>query len=548
MTQAAEPREKPADWFGHATRVLGNRKTLIMIALGFSAGLPFALLTGTINAWFSAAEVKLATIGVLSWIGLAYAFKFLWSPIVNVAPPYPFRLLGRRRGWIVICQCIIVLSILVIATQEPASGLWVMALAATAGAFASATQDMSIDTWRIEVADEATPVDLLSAVYQFGYRIAAFIGGAGALFLADQMPWNAVFAIAGVVMAVAILGALAAPEPERDAAQEARDAAQTGPLTPVARAGVVAAVLSLWAISAFVLISFMITAVTADTPPDAKAFTATYGPLIVFATVIVPCALAGWIAFRPPTFGQGSVLPGFLVMPVDRLYSVIVEPFVELMSRLKWAAVLVLVVILSYRLTDAIWGPFAYPFYLGELKYTNTEVALASKTFGVLMLIIGISAAAWALVRLGRMLSLMIGAVTAAVTNLLYVDLANGSPVISAFLNATGITWLTSGVISERMMWLITAIAGENIAAGFAGAVFVAYLSALASRLHGAVQFAVFSSLTMLVGTLGRGALGEMIETDGYASVFIFTMWLGGVAVVACALEWLRQTRIERHA
>jgi PAT family beta-lactamase induction signal transducer AmpG len=97
--------------------------------------------------------------------------------------------------------------------------------------------------------------------------------------------------------------------------------------------------------------------------------------------------------------------------------------------------------------------------------------------------------------------------------------------------------------VSERLLWLITAIAGENIAAGFAGAVFVAYVSSLANKMHGAVQFAVFSSLTMLIGTLGRGALGEMIKTDGYASVFIFTMWLGGIAVVACLLEWWRQAR-----
>jgi PAT family beta-lactamase induction signal transducer AmpG len=133
------------------------------------------------------------------------------------------------------------------------------------------------------------------------------------------------------------------------------------------------------------------------------------------------------------------------------------------------------------------------------------------------------------------------------VSNLLYVDLANGSPAINGFLQATGLMWLANGIgISERMMWLSTAIAGENIAAGFAGAVFVAYLSSLANRLHGAVQFAVFSSLTMLIGTLGRGALGEMINVDGYASVFLFTMWLGGIAIVACALEWMRQARSER--
>jgi PAT family beta-lactamase induction signal transducer AmpG len=517
-----------------------------MIALGFSAGLPFALLTGTINAWFSAAQVDLATIGVLSWIGLAYAFKFLWSPAVNVQPPLPFRLFGRRRGWILICQAVITIAVLVIASQDPKTGLGVMAVAAAVGAFASATQDMSIDTWRIEVADAATPIDLLSAVYQFGYRIAAFIGGAGALFLADQIPWNAVFGVGAVVMATAMMGALAAPEPALPDAALAGTARSTG--TSRLRAYSVGAVLLAWGWAGFMLISFMVLAVTAATPPDAKAFTATYGPLIVVATVIFPCALAAWIAHgRSRLDDAPTALPSFFSATADRLYSVIVEPFVELMSRMKWAAVLFIVVVLSYRITDSIWGPFAYPFYLGELQYTNSEVAIASKTFGVAMLILGIAAAAWALVRLGRMFSMMIGAITAAVSNLLYVDLANGSPFISAFLNATGLASLAGSIgISERFMWLITAIAGENIAAGFAGAVFVAYLSSLASRLHGAVQFAVFSSLTMLIGTLGRGALGEMIKTDGYASVFVFTMWLGGIAVVACALEWVRQSRAER--
>lgn len=549
MSQSDPSAAKRTDWLARAVHVLGHRKTATMIALGFSAGLPFALLTGTINAWFSAAKVDLATIGVLSWIGLAYAFKFLWSPVVNVQPPLPFRMFGRRRGWILICQAVITLAILVIASQDPNAGLGVMAIAAAVGAFASATQDMSIDTWRIEVADEATPIDLLSAVYQFGYRIAAFIGGAGALFLADQIPWSAVFTVGAVVMAAAMLGALAAPEPEvRE--QSPAESKRHGVSAPHLRAYSVGAILLAWAWAGFMLVSFMVTAVTSATPPDAKAFTATYGPLIVIATVIFPCVLAAWIAHRPSRGNDVQAsLPGFLSPAADRLYGVIVEPFVELMSRLKWAAILVLVVILSYRITDSIWGPFAYPFYLGELQYSNSEVAIASKTFGVAMLIIGIAAAAWALIQLGRMLSMMIGAITAAVSNLLYVDLANGSPVISSFLNTTGLAQLAGSVgISERFMWLITAIAGENIAAGFAGAVFVAYLSSLASRLHGAVQFAVFSSLTMLIGTLGRGALGEMIKTDGYASVFVFTMWLGGIAVVACALEWMRLARAEKAA
>lgn len=547
MSQAGQATPKSNDWLAKAAHVLGHRKTLTMIAFGFSAGLPFALVTGTINAWFSAAQVDLATIGVLSWIGLAYAFKFLWSPIVNIMPPFPFRLFGRRRGWILICQSVITLCIFVIATQDPQTGLGVMAMAAAAAAFASATQDMSIDTWRIEVADAATPIDLLSAVYQLGYRTAAFIGGAGALFLADQIPWNAVFAVAAVVMATAMIGAIFAPEPaERDGTEPTPK--RTGVSAPLIRAYSVGAVLLAWAWAAFMLVSFMVVAVTAEKAPNAREFTQTYGSLIVIATVIFPCVLAAWIAHRPSRGNDvQATLPGFLWSSTDRLYGVIIEPFVEMMARLKWAAILVVIVILSYRITDSVWGPFAFPFYLNELQYTNTEVAIASKTFGVIMLITGVAIAAWTLVALGRMASMMIGAVAAAVTNLLYVDLANGSPFISAFVNGTGLMWAASNVgISERMMWLSTAIAGENIASGFAGAVFVAYLSSLASRLHGAVQFAVFSSLTMLIGTLGRGALGEMIEADGYASVFVFTMWLGGIAVVACAFEWLRQVRLER--
>jgi len=532
-----------------AAHTLGNRKAASMIALGFSAGLPFALLTGTINAWFSAANVDLATIGVLSWIGLAYAFKFLWSPVVNLPPPFPFARFGRRRGWILLCQCIIALSILAISANEPGTGLAAMAIAAAVGAFASATQDMSIDTWRIEVADEAAPVDLLSAMYQFGYRIAAFLGGAGALFLADTMPWNVVFGVGGVIMLLATLGALAAPEPEVIIDRNAT-VAPASLVSPHLRSAVVLSVMAAWGWAGFVLVSFMVSAVSSEPPPDAKAFTSTFGPIIVTATVIFPCVLAAMIAhWRPNALAPAwLVLPKAVTMSTDRLYQAIVEPFVELMSRLKWAAVLVLLVILSYRLTDAIWGPFAYPFYLGELQYTKTEVAFASKTFGVVMLIAGVSISAWSMIKIGRMASMMIGVIAAAITNLLYADLAVGSPHIDGFLQLTGLMNLGTSVgIDARMMRLMTAIAGENIAAGYAGAVFVAYLSALSNRLHGAVQFAVFSSLTMLVGTLGRGALGEMIKADGYAAVFILTMWLGAIGVVACALEWWRQSRLGPH-
>lgn len=540
MTDAAKPRMQA---LSHAHAVLTNRKTATMLVFGFAAGLPNVLVTGTLTAWFTDAQVDLTTIGVLSWIGLAYAFKFLWSPAVNTEAPLIGAWLGRRRGWILSCQAVIALAVLLVSQIDPATSLGLMALVAAIAAFASATQDIAIDAWRIEVSDEDAPLDLLSAVYQFGYRTASFVGGAAALFMAQLTSWPATYAIAALIMALTIFGTLAAPEPRVDAAGERAASKTAGGRT---RFLAVAMTMTAWAWAALALTWFMIAAVTEVPPPDAKSFTAFYGPLIVFATVILPCAIAAWIARGGSGVMQGeSPLTGGLQGIVDRLYGAIVEPMVELMSRLGLASLLVVVLILTYRITDSIWGPFAYPFYMGELAYTKIEVALASKIIGVLMTIIGVALGAWSLVALGRMASLMIGAIVAALTNLLFADLARGGAGIDAFLAFTHLNDLfLTFELDGRMARLIAAIAAENIAAGFAGAAFVAYLSSLASRLHGAVQFAVFTSLTLLVGTLGRGALGDAIKTDGYASVFEFTTLLGGVAVIVCAIEWYRQSRL----
>ena len=157
------------------------------------------------------------------------------------------------------------------------------------------------------------------------------------------------------------------------------------------------------------------------------------------------------------------------------------------------------------------------------------------------MTIFGIALGGWALLTIGRMPALIIGAVLSAVTNLLFADLALGAPVIGSFMSATGLYGAFGAFgIGEPLSRLMLAIAGENIASGFAGAAIVAYLSALSNKLFGAVQFAVFSSLALLIGTLGRAALGEMIEGRGYAPVFVFAAWLGGIAVVFCILEWVR--------
>ena len=520
-----------------------ERRTLAMLLLGFSAGLPFAMLFGTLNAWLSDAGVSVATIGVLSWVGLFGAFKFLWSPAVGLTPPVLGRM-GRRRSWLILCQTVLIGALLAISMSHPGTGaIVVLACAAALGAFASATQDIVIDTWRIEVADERTPVDLLSTVYQLGFRTAALVGGAGALVLADQLGWSATFVIGAGLMGLGVLGALIAPEP-KPAPRAAIVRERIG--SPRLRMTALGITLLAWAWSAFMLVRFMVTALTVKPAPSAGEFTAVWGPWIVGMAVILPAVMAGIIVWRggkagpAATTDQGSAF-------ANTLYDAILAPLVELMGRLGWGAVIVLGLILTYRITDGVWGPFAFPFYMGDtggaLGHTKTEIALASKTFGVVMTIIGIALGGWALLAIGRMASLLLGAILSAATNLLMMDLALGAPVIGGFMQMTGLYKLFGAFgVGEPLARLMLAIAGENIAGGFAGAAFVAYLSALSNKMFGAVQFAVFTSLALLIGTLGRGALGELIERQGYAAMFVIAAWLGVIAVIFCLAEWVRLT------
>ncbi|HKH29253.1 MAG TPA: hypothetical protein VKA61_13095, partial [Sphingomicrobium sp.] len=205
--------------------------------------------------------------------------------------------------------------------------------------------------------------------------------------------------------------------------------------------------------------------------------------------------------------------------------------------RIGWGVIIVLGLILSYRITDNIWGSFAFPFYLQELQYTGDEVAFASKIFGVFMTMAGIAIGAFLFATIGRMPTLLIGALVAAASNLLYADLAAGAANIDAFARTFGLDAFGHDL---RMVRLLIAISGENIAGGLAGAAFVAYLSSITSREFSAVQYALLSSLTFLVGSLGRAAIGEAIDNIGYAPVFRFTAAIGLIAVAFVVLEWIR--------
>ncbi|MEE4316209.1 MAG: MFS transporter [Erythrobacter sp.] len=557
----AEARAGKPGW-GVVLRAMGQRKTGYMALFGFASGLPFALFLGTLYAWLSEAEVDLETMGVFSLIGLSYAFQFLWSPLIDKVNIAGFSRLGRRKQWMVPAQLLLGAILVTLSLLDPVSQLGWFSLLAGIGAFASATQDIAINAWRIDVADEKATLDILSTVYQMGYRLAALVGGAFGLIIAARIGWPETYALMGaILLGIGTLGLFAPDTRVGDLAEDAASDAQilalrqAGELRPEVRARALVAVGVLWAAAIGVVLAFMVMSLAfpPEQRPNPTEFTLNYGPWIIVATVVVPALIAGWLAGQkraganllaedaPPARGAGFAM--------DHLYRALVLPLVEFVGRIGWSLVLILALVLTYRICDAIWGTFAYPFYLGELQYTNDEVAFASKFFGVGAIIAGLALGGYLLTVLGRMATLTLGALLAALTNLLYADLAIGGARMQAASDAVGFTWLIMQVPvigSPALAKLTFTVMFENLAIGIAGAAYVAWLSSIVSKQYSAVQYALLSSLTMLVGTLGRGALGEMIEDQGYYDVFVLTTLIGLVAVALCIAEWVRQARAGR--
>jgi PAT family beta-lactamase induction signal transducer AmpG len=523
---------------------LRNRKTSAMLVLGFASGLPFVLLIGTLNAWLGELKISLATIGVLSWIGLAYAFKFLWSPLVDRARLPLLGRLGRRRSWLVLCQGALAILLWSLAATDPLTAIGSFAILAVIAAFLSATQDVVIDAWRIEIADETATIDLLSAIYQLGNRFAALTGGALALVLAARLSWPTVYVGFGFAMLGAIAMTLFTPEVVRNAADE--DSPLAGHRVPDKRERTIALaiVAACWAWAIFMLGSFMVAALAPVTPGVVKMtateFTKFWGPWIIVATVILPAIVSAWTSRVPQHVEPVGIKANGAQVAANHSYRALILPLAEIVSRLRWGAILVLALILLYRIADSIWAPFAFPFYLDFLHYTNDEVAFASKVFGVIMTTLGVVIGGVMLATIGRMPTLLVGGIVAAASNVLFADLAMGSPGINGFMH---LTMLDQIGIDPRMMRLLIGISGENIAGGLAGTAFIAYISSITSREYSAVQYALLSSMTFLVGALGRASIGEAIETYGYANVFYITAGLGMIAVVLVAIEWSRGPR-----
>jgi PAT family beta-lactamase induction signal transducer AmpG len=415
-------------------RVYLEPPSLRMFSLGFSAGLPLLLVLGTLSFWLREAGIDRTTIGYLSWVGLAYAFKWVWAPLVDRLPiPLLTQTLGRRRSWLLLSQVAIMLGLVAMSFNDPQVALLPVVWGALAVAFGSATQDIALDAFRIESA-QLDRQAALAAAYQTGYRLAMIWAGAGVLWVAAraEVPgavgyqhgaWHIAYLVMAVSMLPGVLTVLFSREP-----------------------------------------------------------------------------------FNRPLAPSKNAL--------DWLRGALVEPFADFLGRYGWHAALILALIATYRISDVVMGIMANPFYV-DMGYTKEEVATVTKIYGVIMTLVGAFIGGVLAMRLGVMRVLMLGAVLSAASNLLFAALS---------------TW------GHTVTGLIGVISADNLASGIASAAFIAYLSSLTNVNYSATQYALFSSMMLLLPKFLAGYSGRYVDAFGYENFFMATALLG---VPVLLLVWL---------
>jgi PAT family beta-lactamase induction signal transducer AmpG len=208
VTSAPTTAEPAEGW-----RYYLKRPVVVIFFLGFSGGLPFPLVYSTLTYWLAEADIQRSTISTFAWLGFAYSFKFLWSPLVDaVQLPLLSRWLGHRRAWLFVAQIALMVSLMSLAVIDPAMELAIFATIALAVAFMSATQDIVIDAYRIESA-EVRLQGVMAASYQYGYRVGVLMATTGALIIADNASWSMAYQAMALCMAVGIITTLLCKEP-----------------------------------------------------------------------------------------------------------------------------------------------------------------------------------------------------------------------------------------------------------------------------------------------------------------------------------------------
>lgn len=441
--------ETSHNWRDAVDHIIHDARVRRLFFLGFSSGLPILLVFGTLSFWLREAGVDRSTIGYVSWVALAYAVKWVWSPLVDRLPLVGLTtVFGRRRGWMLLAQAGVIIGLLGMAVSDPRESLEHVVLLAILVAFSSATQDIAIDAYRIESAEQRMQ-GLLAAAYSFGYRLAMICASAGVLWIAaavdtneetyEQLPWMVAYGSMAALMLVGVITTLFAPEPKSVKKDE-----------------------------------------------------------------LVPSG--------------GTRLERFALW----FKGAVIEPFADFFKRYGWLALLILLLISTYRISDIVLGVISNVFYK-DMGFTKDEIATVSKVFGVIMTLLGTGLGGVAIYRFGVMPILFIGALLSAATNLLFSMLA----------------------VAGHDFWMLVAVVGmDNLSAGVASAAFIAYLSSLTNVSYSATQYALFSSVMLLFPKFIGGFSGVMVDAIDYPYFFTVTALMGLPVLVLVMLAW-RYTKVE---
>ena len=461
-----------------------KKENLTMAGLGFSAGLPIMLVFSTLSVWLVKAGIERSTVTLFSWAGFAYSFKFLWSPIVDKYEIPFLKKFGHRRGWLLASQILIFISIILASYSNPQNNLKFMAVAIVLIAFFSATQDIVIDAFRIESAPEKKQGPL-SSMYLAGYRIAMIVSGAGSLWLASflggesyqQNTWKQVYQTISLFMIIGFICTLISQEPNIKSKKKINQFSQ-----------IKFAISTILSIIIFFIVFFNFPKISS------------LGYIFTFILNLIKILLSFTASLLTL-----YTLEKISFLPKKQSEDIFIKPIANFFARYKKIAIIILLLIGLYRIADVVMGVMANIFYL-EKGYEIKDIATFSKFFGLIATIFGGFLGGIIAMKFGTYRALLIGAITASLTNVLFAFLA---------------------IIEKNLLYLATIIIADNLASGFAGAAFVVYLSSLTSIRFTATQYALFSSLMLFIPKLIAGYSGTIVDAINYPFFFIFTAILG---------------------
>ena len=420
-------------------------RVLAMLFLGFSAGLPILLVFGTLSAWLNSEGVDKTTIGFVSWVALAYGLKFIWSPLVDRLPlPLLTRYLGQRRSWMLLAQIGVITGLSLLSFSDPITNLTLVIVFAVLTAFSSATQDITIDAWRIEAIEDEFQ-GAMAGTYQLGYRIGMILAGSMAFVIADYYSWSAAYIVMAAFMSVGVVSTFVISEPDHTH----RD--------------------NEWKTEERVL----------------------------------------------TLLERKQHLPEKIRNLQAWFVGAVICPFADFFNRNGWNALLILSFIAVFRMSDITLGVMAFPFYQ-DMGYSGSEIGIVSGLVGKFVTIAGALIGGVLVVRYGVMRMLLAGAIIVILTNLLFAWLAGQQPLV---------------------IWLVLVVGADNLAGGLAGTVFIAYLSSLTNRAYTATQYALFSSIMLLLPKFIGGFSGVVVDQTSYPVFFLYAAALGIPSVVL--ILWL---------